>query len=190
MTIDISTWHDYFGTVAQVSATLAGLLFVGVTISLNHMLQGRGYLYRAWAALLLQFETLLVGLFALIPGQTLQWLGVELIATGAVVLAGILTFGYFFRDDGQSAVLGSTGPRLVRSTLLYIATLLPAFSGALLLLHRSGALLWLVPAEVICLYLSFGNAWVFAVEIPRRQKEAEDRAAGRPADYDPASSRI
>ncbi|HUJ04422.1 MAG TPA: hypothetical protein VLW75_12340, partial [Rhizomicrobium sp.] len=63
----IAQWHDYFVTVAQVSATLAGLLFVGVTISLNHMLEGRGYLYRAWAALFLQFEMLVVALFALIP---------------------------------------------------------------------------------------------------------------------------
>ncbi|HWE07598.1 MAG TPA: hypothetical protein VG274_12875 [Rhizomicrobium sp.] len=47
----ILTWHDCFTTVAQASATLAGLLFVGVTISLNHLLQGRGYLYRAWASI-------------------------------------------------------------------------------------------------------------------------------------------
>src|SRR6185437_11735067 len=154
MTNNLSAWHDYFVTVAQVSATLAGLLFVGVTISLNHMLQGRGYLYRAWAALLLQFETLLVGLFALIPGQPQQWLGAEYIATGIAVLVAIRAFGYFFRDDGQSAVLGSTGVRAIRRILLYIATLLPSFSGVLLLLRKEGALLWLVPAEVICLYLS------------------------------------
>ncbi len=62
-------------TVAAVSATLAGLLFVGLTISLNHMLEGQGYLYRAWAALFLQFEALLIGLFALVPGQPVDILG-------------------------------------------------------------------------------------------------------------------
>ena len=167
---DLSSWHDYFVTVAQVSATLAGLLFVGVTISLNHMLQGRGYLYRAWAALVLQFEALLIGLFALIPGQSAEWLGAEFIATGLAVLAAIRTFGHYFPDDGHSVVLGSRGARVVRGILMHVATLLPSVTGVLLILRRNSALMWLVPAEVICLYLSFGNAWVFAVEIPRRLK--------------------
>ncbi|MBV9570499.1 MAG: hypothetical protein JO056_04575 [Alphaproteobacteria bacterium] len=168
MQADLENWHDYFVTVAQVSATLAGLLFVGVTISLNHMLQGRGYLYRAWAAMFLQFQALLTGLFALIPSQSLNWLGAELILTGVAVLGAIRTFGHFFPDDGSSVVLGSKGARLVRECLLHVATLLPAVSGLLLILRSRSALYWLVPAEVICLYLSFGNAWVFAVEIPRR----------------------
>ncbi len=30
------------------------------------------------------------------------------------------------------------------------------------------ALYLLIPSEIACLYLSIGNAWVFAVEIPRR----------------------
>jgi hypothetical protein len=49
----ILLWHDYFVTIAAVSATLAGLLFVGLTISLNHILQGYGYLSRAFTALFL-----------------------------------------------------------------------------------------------------------------------------------------
>src|ERR1700744_1011046 len=122
---DISAWHEYFVTVAQVSATLAGLLFVGVTISLNHMLQGRGYLYRAWSALFLQFEALLIGLFSLIPGQPLVWLGAEYMATGFAILVAIRAFGHYFPDDGSSAVLGSKGARIVRGTLLHVATLLP-----------------------------------------------------------------
>ena len=31
----LNAWHDYFVTVAQVSATLAGLLFVGLTEALR-----------------------------------------------------------------------------------------------------------------------------------------------------------
>ncbi len=176
MTADeILSWREYFVTVAQVSATLAGLLFVGVTISLNHMLQGRGYLYRAWAALFLQFEALLIGLFALIPAQPAAWLGIEFIATGLGILAAIRVFGHYFADDGTSPVLGSRGARIVREVLTHVATLLPVLSGVLLLLHLRGALYWLVPAEIICLYLSFGNAWVFAVEIPRREEISRTR---------------
>src|SRR5438477_10061666 len=115
---DILAWHDYFVTVAQVSATLAGLLFVGVTISLNHMLQGRGYLYRAWAALFLQFEALLIGLFGLIPAQPVQALGAEFMATGIAVLAAIRIFGHYFPEDENSRVLGSPGARITREVLM------------------------------------------------------------------------
>jgi len=175
---DILAWHDYFVTVAQVSATLAGLLFVGVTISLNHMLQGRGYLFRAWSALFLQLEALLIGLFSLIPGQPMLWLGLEYVATGLAILAAIRVFGHYFPDDGRSVVLGSKGARIVRGTLLHVATLLPVLAGILLILRIPHAFFWLVPAQVICLYLSLGNAWVFALEIPRRTEEAKEISGG------------
>jgi hypothetical protein len=171
----ILAWHDYFVTVAQVSATLAGLLFVGVTVSLNHVLQGRGYLYRAWAALVLQFEALLIGLFGIVPGQSVQALGAEFIAAGLAVLAAIRIFGHYFPEDDKSHVLGSKGARAVREALLHLATLLPVVSGFFLLLGRTGALYWLIPAEVICLYLSLGFAWVFAIEIPRRMEKQNSR---------------
>jgi len=88
----IANWHDYFITVAQVSATLAGLLFVGLTISLGHVLQGYGYLMRAFTALFLQFEMLLIGLFVIIPVSRPFVLGGELIVTGAAILGGISVF--------------------------------------------------------------------------------------------------
>ena len=164
----IQSWHDYFVTVAQVSATLAGLLFVGVTISLNHMLTGRGYLYRAWAALFLQFEALVIGLFSLIPAQASAALGWEYIATGFAVLTAIRVFGHYFPEDAQSHVLGSKGSRLVREVLIHIAVLLPVVCGAFVLGNDARAFFWLIPSEIIGLYLSFGLAWVFAIEIPRR----------------------
>jgi len=167
----IAAWHDYFVTVAQVSATLAGLLFVGVTISLNHMLVARGYLYRAWAALFLQFEMLVVALFVLVPDQSGRVLGAEFAASGLGVLAAIRIFGHFFPEDENSKVLGSKGARVVRETLIHIATLLPVAAGLALVAGAGQPLTWLIPAEIISLYLSFGLAWVFAVEIPRRQEE-------------------
>jgi hypothetical protein len=167
---DLMAWHDFFVTMAQVGATLTGLLFVGLTISLTHLLQGRGYLNRAFTALFLQFETLVIGLWGLIPGQPLYAFGIELAVTGLLFLGGIRIFAHNFPEDEQSAVLGSKGPRMVRATLTYIATLFPVICGLFLIFSWQGALYWLMPAEIACLYLSIGNAWVFAVEIPRRQQ--------------------
>ena len=112
----ILVWHDYFLCVATVGATLAGLLFIALTISLQHVLSGMGYLSRAFAALFLQFETLLVGLFGLVPGQPSWLLGAELIATGLAILAGIAVFASNFRED-RTSVLGSTWPHRLRVAL-------------------------------------------------------------------------
>jgi hypothetical protein len=164
----ILSWHDYFITVAGISATLAGLLFVGVTISLNHMLQGYGYLSRAFTALFLQFQVLVLGLFGIVPGQPPFVLGLEFIVTGTAFLLGISTFARNFPESEQSHVLGSKGPRMVRAVVGYAGTLLPVAAGIGLIANLPGALYLLIPSEIACLYLSFGNAWVFAVEIPRR----------------------
>jgi len=169
----ILNWHDYFVTVAQVSATLAGLLFVGLTISLGHVLQGYGYLMRAFTALFLQFEMLLIGLFVIIPGQPVFVLGCELIVTGGAILGGISLFARSFPESETSQVLGSKGPRTVRAVLTYIGTLMPVAAGIGLIAGMSSAFYFLIPGEIACLYLSIGNAWVFAVEIPRRAAERE-----------------
>ena len=166
----INLWHDYFITVAQVSATLAGLLFVGLTISLGHVLAGNGYMSRAFVALFLQFEMLLVGIFGVVPGQPAWIVGGEFIVTGLAILAGTSIFVHNFPEDPNS-VLGSRGPRTVRTLLAWIATLAPVAAGLGLIAQRPSALYFLIPAEIACLYLSIGNAWVFAVEIPRRMRQ-------------------
>ena len=165
----ILAWHDFFITIAQVGATLAGLLFVGLTISLGHMLAAGGYLSRAFTALFLQFETLLIGLFGVIPNQPGWVLGVEFVLAGTAVLTAITIFAHNFPEDEYSAVLGSKWPRRVRLVLTLGGTLLPVAAGLCLIADRPGGLYLLMPAQVCCLYLSIGNAWVFAVEIPRRK---------------------
>jgi hypothetical protein len=57
----------------------------------------------------------------------------------------------------------------VRATLTLGGTLLPAVAGLCLMADKPGGLYLLMPAQMCCLYLSIGNAWVFAVEIPRRK---------------------
>jgi len=164
------SWHDFFGVMAQIGATLAGLIFVGLTISLDHILGATGYLSRAFAALFLQFETLLLGLFGLVPNQPVWALGVEFIVTGAAFFVGIAIFQRNFPEDEKSDVLGARWVRAYRWMLTNMATLLPVASGVALWFDRSFALYLLIPAVVACAYLSIGYAWVFAVEIPRRRR--------------------
>ncbi|HEY1630473.1 MAG TPA: hypothetical protein VGF56_04120 [Rhizomicrobium sp.] len=165
---DIQNWHDYFATVAAVGATLAGLLFVGLTISLGHVIGAKGYLARAFTALALQFEILILGLFGLVPGQPAAALGLEFIFIGVFVLAGTQVFARNFPEDEQSHVLGGAGARAVRAVLTGIATLFPPVAGMGLMWGWPYALYFLIPTIVASIYLSIGYAWIFAVEIPRR----------------------
>ena len=166
----ILTWHDYFVTVAQASATLAGLLFVGVTISLNHLLQGRGYLVPRVGRALPAVRGLADRPFWRHPrtaGSGAWWR----IRRGRPRNSRRDPhFRAYFPEDEASYVLGSKGARVAREVLLHVAILLPVASGLSLLFARAGALYWLIPGEVISLYLSIGLAWVFAVEIPRRME--------------------
>ena len=173
----ILSWHDYFLTIAAVSATLAGLLFVGLTISLSHMLQGYGYLCRAFIALFMQLEMLLLGIFGIVPNQPPWVLGAEFIVTGAAILSGITVFAYHFPENETSSVLGSRGPRTVRAILGYGGTLLPMLAGIGLIGGDARAMYLLIPSQIAALYLSIGNAWVFAVEIPRRAAVKERKIA-------------
>src|SRR5215472_2396838 len=103
-------WHDFFATIAEVGATLAGLLFVALTISLRHLLHAGGYLSRAFTALFLQFETLVIGLLGITPFQPPWLLGLEFVVAGAVFQIAIRVFAHNFPEDEFSTVLGSFWP--------------------------------------------------------------------------------
>jgi hypothetical protein len=172
---DIAAWQGFFGIVAQIGATLAGLLFVGLTISLQHVLAARGYLARAFSALFLQLEILVLGIFGILPGQPAWMLGIEFIVTGLALLVGIQAFARNFPEDEKSNVLGSPRLRLFRTVLTVLATLLPVASGIALILGSRFAFYLLVPAIIACVYQAIGYAWVFAVEIPRRVEESKGK---------------
>ena len=113
---------------------------------------------------------LVLGLCGLLPAQDGLALGLEYIFTGAAFATGIFVFAHNFPEDGLT-VLGSRGPRTVRLVLSLGGTLFPVIAGIGLVAGLSQALYLLMPAAIGCLYLSIGNAWVFAVEIPRRKQQ-------------------
>ena len=172
-TADILAWHDFFAILAEVGSTLAGLLFVGLTISLGHVLHTRGYLARVFGAFFLLFESVLIGMFGLLPNQSPFALGLEFVIISLAVLAGIKAFARAFPED-HNTVLGSIRIHRFRAGLMLGGTLLPVVAGICLCLDIPGALYWLMPAEICCLYLSFSQAWIFAVEIPRRANNKSD----------------
>jgi modulator of FtsH protease len=78
-------WHDFFIGVAGAAAALTGLLFVSLSINLRQILGQVWLPRRAGLALMLLFETLVIAILGLVPGQSPRILGVEYLCLGGVM---------------------------------------------------------------------------------------------------------
>jgi hypothetical protein len=70
-------WHELFVGVAGAAAALTGLLFVSLSINLQHILGQVWLPRRAALTLVLLFETLVIAIVGLVPGQSPTTLGVN-----------------------------------------------------------------------------------------------------------------
>ena len=110
----------------------------------------------------------------LIPGQSPQQLGTELLVFGAIV-AGITI-------RLQSNTLGRLLPEVrfrwfVRDVVYDVGVLAIALSGLGLLLHSLGGLYWLVITTVMFFVWSSLQAWLLLVEIHPPRDSAETTRA-------------
>lgn len=160
---DPSQWHDLFVATAGASAALAGLVFVAVSINLERILKYEGLPERALETLLLLLAVLLVSILGLVPGQSREALGAELLGANLVLAAVIvrLPSGYTGIDQEPPAWLWTRwGIRL--------AAVLPLIAAGLSLLAGSGGgLYWLVAGILFAVLGAVANAWVLLVEILR-----------------------
>ena len=157
-------WNDLFVATAGASATLAGLIFVGLSINLDKLVGMSAVLLRAAAALALLMSVLGISILLLIPEQSTRNAGIEVlgvtIAVGAIV--GLLS---------ERSVRRS-GPEFRGNALalsgLRISALIPLLaSGILLIANHPNGMDLLVPGFLMAFVVSLVEAWVVLVEIAR-----------------------
>lgn len=183
----VSAWHDFYVVAGGASATLVGLLFVGLSLHLR-VVVSRPEVRSLASVTLANFGlVLLIALFALIP-QEARSFSYELIISGAVT-AGLVSPS--LRAASRSHTRTLRIPRLfVRfgvSEVAYAGTLA---AGVLILRGSYGTGLgWLAVVAVTLNVVSLRNSWDLLVTVgaarmhEARQHDEEhegDAERGRP----------
>jgi len=155
------SWQSLFDMVALAAVTLAGLIFVGLSINLRTVVSSPVHLARAREALIALTVLLTVAIFVLIPEQGRLPVGIELLAVS--VLVWVLSLRL------QWSTVHRLAKRQRRSWVMRLigldsATLCVTVAGASLITGRMGGLVWLVPTILICLIWSTYNAWSLTID--------------------------
>ena len=155
-------WHDFFVAAVGASAALLGLLFVTISINLEHILKYPHLPGRAAGTLGTLLSVLVVCSFGLAPGQTNRTLGWEILVTASIVTcqAVWVSVRKHTADNPLSWTLGGL-PFLLMPALALLA------SGISLLAGSGGGLYWVLAGTVLAFVGASVNAWVLLVEILR-----------------------
>jgi modulator of FtsH protease len=157
-------WSDLFVATAGASATLAGLLFVGLSINLDKLVNLPGVLLRAAASLALLTSMLGLSILLLIPDQSVRNAGIEVlgVAIASACIVGILSLRSIRDTPPQYR-----GNAMALSGLRVFALAPLAVSGALMIANHPNGTDLLVPGMLMTFIVTIVDAWVILVEIAR-----------------------
>ncbi|HEY3916612.1 MAG TPA: hypothetical protein VGL83_02405 [Stellaceae bacterium] len=159
----MEAWGIFFAAQIGASAALAGLIFVSVSLSLAKIIATAQLPMRAFQALIVLLEILVISSLAVVP-QSLNALGAEVLAIGAPIWLLIIAFD---RRSIAATPFASRLRSISRTALSQAAALLFVVAGSAILAAGLSGVHWLVPA-IICSYLvAMTDAWVLLIEINR-----------------------
>src|SRR5262249_35322921 len=159
---DPSQWNDFALAQLGASAALLGLVFVGMSINLKEFVSSSLLVNRGLEAIVLLASVLLAATAVLIPAQSRDAVGIELIAIGVFTSTVVLRLQV---GAGADVVpRGERGPSresvAFRRFLGLGCTVVIALAGILLLAQAGGGLYWW-PVAIAAAYVgAIVNAWV------------------------------
>ena len=160
----ISDWTIFFTAQLGAAATLGGLVFVGLSLNLTKILSFPALPNRALLALGVLLGILVVSSLILIPGQSTELIGFEILAAG--LLATVVAASIEVRTL-RSTPLQNPGKFIGDMVFLAFALVPYIVGGALMLGSSLVGLYWVAAAVIISFIKAIGDAWILLVEINR-----------------------
>ena len=154
-------WHDFFVAAVGASAALLGLLFVTISINLEHILKYPHLPGRAASTLGTLLTVLVICCFGLAPDQSSKAFGWEIVAMSSLAATQIVWVSRH-RDPANPLrwTIGSLPILLVPVSVLL-------GGGVSLLVGGGGGIYWLLFGTALVFIGASINAWVLLVEILR-----------------------
>jgi hypothetical protein len=157
-------WSIFLSAEVGASAALTGLLFVAVSINLARIISSPQLTPRVAKALVTLIGILFAASLCLVPGQSKNLLGSELVVLGAFDWV-VITLMLRAHSHGNAYI--SRSQKWLYGVLAQMATIPLILCGASLLCLRGGGLYWLVVAVLLSFASSLIDAWVLLIEIQR-----------------------
>jgi hypothetical protein len=160
----MAPWETFFAAQLAAAATLAGLLFVGVSLNLAKILANPSLPGRALSGFYLLLANVIIASLMLVPEQPRTAFGLE------ILLAGLALWGMITRLDVVAIRRSEAEYRryFVRHFFLFQVAVIPYLVGGVLVLAGvSGGLYWVAASMVLSLFVASTEAWVLLVEINR-----------------------
>ena len=166
-----ASWHDFYLTLGAASATLIGLLFVGVSINLEEFTTEeetgvRVFAEQAFGNFIL---VLVIALMVLIPDQDQASLTVQLAIVGVLGTFRVARRAAFFLR-GTAGAFGGWGYLIRRLGLPAIASLAVLAVALLIQSNPVTAFYWLVGAVLVYLFSAAQSAWDLLIEVGRERR--------------------
>ncbi len=149
-------WNNFFLLVGGGSATLAGLVFVAMTINLKGVAKDATHRYRAINMLSGFTSVFIISSLALMGGQTYHALGVEWLIV-SLLAAAINTNGYIQAFKQRGSLYALSPFRMVGGSICYLGQII----GSLMLDFGSRTGIYIsATALIVNFYFLVSGSWL------------------------------
>jgi hypothetical protein len=160
----MTEWNSFFSAMTGASATLTGLIFVGVSINLAKILSIPSLPDRGLESLILLLNILIVSSQVLIPAQSAQVVGIKFIGFGTFTWLILLYLDVRIWRNTPKKYKSHSRQNIVFSQLAILPYIL---AGIMVLCNGASGIYWVIPGIMISFIKAIVDAWVLLVEIHR-----------------------
>ena len=162
MTALAPQWEAFFVASAGVTAALAGLIFIAISIGLEHILETPGLDRRGLEAVGLLVGALVLSLAALMPGQPPSIFAIESASAGLIIAFLVVRSTVVVRR-----ILRTHPFNAALKIALAVVTVPPYLIAAATAAQPVASLTWVAIGIVLGIVSACVDAWVLLVEIHR-----------------------